>query len=82
VDDKWLCSEWRCGWVGKEYLVAPDPFNEGCKIAACPNCREIGTLVLCCDEPGCDKESTCGTNTESGYRRTCFAHMPMRQQND
>ena len=27
-----------------------------------------------CDEPGCQKESSCGWPTEGGYRRTCFDH--------
>ena len=28
-----------------------------------------------CDEPGCDKQATCGFPTDDeGYRRTCFAH--------
>lgn len=76
--EKWKCSEWRCGWVGssEEYLVAPDPFNEGCELVACPKCREVNSLVAACDEPGCTQEAGCGTNTPDGYRRTCFKHMP------
>lgn len=27
-----------------------------------------------CDEPGCGKQNTCGWNSDSGYRRTCFEH--------
>jgi hypothetical protein len=37
-----------------------------------------------CDEPGCMEQSSCGTPTMTGYRRTCGPHMPsglsMRQR--
>lgn len=29
-----------------------------------------------CDEPGCMKRWTCGTQTPGGYRTTCFEHQP------
>jgi hypothetical protein len=76
--NKWVCSEWRCAWVGTtdQILTAPDPFNEGDTISACPKCREIGVLVAACDVDGCSKQAGCGTPTKAGYRWTCGAHMP------
>lgn len=75
---KRTCSDWRCGWRGEEseILVAPDPFNPGSEITACPKCREIGTTRVACDEPDCWDESTCGTPTPTGYRNTCDKHQP------
>lgn len=34
-------------------------------------------LVLCrqCDEPGCEREASCGWPVPDGYRRTCGEHM-------
>jgi hypothetical protein len=31
-----------------------------------------------CDEPGCLKDVSCGTPTDSGYRNTCLDHAPAR----
>ena len=72
-----VCSEWRCRWCGPESdaLRAPDPFNEGDTLIACPKCREQ-TLHTCCDEPGCTMEASCGTPTTDGYRWTCGKHQP------
>lgn len=37
-----ICSKWHCGWYGdlSEVLIAPDPFNPGVELLACPKCRE------------------------------------------
>jgi hypothetical protein len=72
-----VCEEWRCRWCGpeSEALRAPDPFNEGDTLIACPKCREQ-TLHTCCDEPTCTMEATCGTPTPEGYRWTCGKHQP------
>lgn len=75
---KCVCSEYRCNWHGmeSEVLTAPDPFNQGETLYACPECRTVGSVVEACDEPECWAESSCGTPTESGYRRTCGKHRP------
>lgn len=71
------CDSWRCRWNGDSAAVlrAPDPFNEGCELLACPQCREQ-TIRTCCDEPDCWELDTCGTPTPNGYRRTCDRHKP------
>ena len=75
--EKCVCDNWRCKWVGTidQALSAPDPFNECNTLYACPKCRD-STLVRACDEPGCNRQVTCGTPTANGYRQTCYTHMP------
>ena len=70
-------ARWRCGWHGDSATVlrAPDPFNEGCELLACPKCHDQ-TIRTCCDEPDCWEPDTCGTPTPDGYRRTCWRHKP------
>lgn len=72
------CDNWRCQWRGNSNTVlrAPDPFNTGCELLACPNCREQ-KIRTCCDEPECWEQDTCGTPTLTGYRRTCGRHRPI-----
>jgi hypothetical protein len=31
---------------------------------------------MACDEPGCEREVSCGTKTADGYRSTCGEHRP------
>lgn len=79
-DQKRACDEWRCGWRGVvvELLRAPDPFNPGDELFACPKCR-CQTTRGCCDEPNCWEQDTCGTPTKAGYRRTCHKHVPKEE---
>ena len=74
---KMACSDDNCGWIGdsNKILTAPDPFNPGQDLRACPDCR-YQTLHTCCDEPLCYNQDTCGTPTPTGYRRTCGKHVP------
>lgn len=76
--EKVVCNEIRCDWHGldDEILRAPNPFEQGEVLYACPKCKEVGSIVVACDEPGCWKEATCGTPTENDYRRTCGKHRP------
>lgn len=76
-DQKRACDDWRCGWRGldTEILRATDPFNTGNELTACPKCRGQ-TIRTCCDEPDCWEHDTCGWNSLTGYRRTCFTHWP------
>jgi hypothetical protein len=76
---KLICEE--CGWLGQdsEMLKAPSPFDPEHTIVGCPRCREVETLVVACDEPGCSAKVTCGTPTPDGYRNTCGKHAPWRK---
>ena len=76
--DKRRCS---CGWTGEsdEFYDAPHPFLESDTVVACPNCLSVigeCDMVVCCDEPDCWREVTCGTPTPDGYRNTCTRHRP------
>jgi len=76
--NKWMCGDWRCGWVGSsaDALKATNPFDTSDEIWGCPKCKTAGVLVAACDEPGCNKCGSCGTPTDDGYRLTCFIHRP------
>ena len=80
IDQKLICESHRCRWVGltSEALSAPNPFVEGEKLIACPQCREQ-TLCSCCDESGCTELASCGTPVPNGYRWTCYKHRPSSQ---
>ena len=77
MTERLICDYWRCEWTGTtdQALSAPDPFNEGSTLYACPNCRDM-TLVRACDVPGCKRAASCGTPTPDGYRNTCGEHRP------
>ena len=79
---KVCCQERRCGWVGDEtdLLHSVNPFD-GEIITACPRCKTLENSVFtACDEPGCNRASSCGTPTPTGYRNTCYDHMPVKGQ--
>jgi hypothetical protein len=73
---KHIC--WECKWRGTsdDWLVAKNPFNNEDTILGCPQCFDINTLYMACDEPECWKPASCGTPTENGYRNTCGEHRP------
>ena len=75
-EEKVICEE--CNWHGLtiELLHAQNPFDVTEHILGCPNCKTINSLVVACDEPDCWSESSCGTPTLQGYRRTCHKHYP------
>lgn len=67
----------KCGWRGiaTQLLRAPDPFNTGDELVACPECRQQDELYEGCEQDACWKEATCGGPAADGvYRRTCFEH--------
>lgn len=55
-------------------LTAPNPFDPTEIVTGCPTCKSVDSLVAVCDEPGCDKEVSCGWGSPSGYRHTCYEH--------
>jgi len=77
-----MSNDWRCGECGKhcadgEMLAGANPFLVGDEVYGCPHCRACNPdWSQICDEPGCKSETTCGTQTETVYRRTCARHMP------
>ena len=77
---KWVCENWRCSNVCTDNtaLSAPDPFNPGETLVACPKCREVGTLIGACDFKGCKKPSSSGSPTKDGYVFRCYEHRPER----
>ena len=75
---RWGCNS--CDWIGPEtdLLRALNPFDHGeTEILGCPKCKAVDDFLAVCDEPGCDKEVTCGFPTETGYRTTCGKHYRM-----
>jgi hypothetical protein len=74
--DKWVCTEHRCGWVGTEFLSAPNPFDpDGGEIVGCPQCKGISTLVAACHHEGCNEQANCGEKWPDGvYRWSCYGH--------
>lgn len=79
ANTKFVCDR-RCGWHGvrSALLSAPDPFNEGESLSACPKCRDISDLEIACDEPGCWEPVSCGFPSPDGYRQTCGKHYQAR----
>lgn len=77
--DKYVCTYFRCMWHGlrEGLLIAPDPFNLGEELTACPRCRDDDRLRQACDEPDCWEEATCGmpVDDERRYLRVCSYHM-------
>jgi hypothetical protein len=58
-----------CGGEGSFALASADP---------CPHC-DMQHVWPCptiprCDEPGCERETSCGWPSPAGYRRTCGEH--------
>jgi hypothetical protein len=73
---KFVCLDCSEVVTDREMLRATNPFDPTEGIVGCPNCKEVNSLVGACDEPGCSEQTTCGTPTPNGYRRTCSRHMP------
>ena len=73
---KQVCVARDCGWCGTsvEVLKALNPFNPEKVLWGCPKCKEIGTLYLGCDKPGCRQPIKFGVMTLRGYSRRCAEH--------
>src|SRR4030043_13071 len=61
--EKVVCSTYRCDWHGleEEILKSPNPFEVGETLYACPKCKEVGSVVIACDESECWKGAMGGT---------------------
>ena len=75
---KQRCANSHCDWCGTsdEVLKAPNPFDPINEIWGCPECKDVNSMYLVCDEPGCWEPVSCGTPTPDGYRSTCHCHAP------
>ena len=79
---KQVCCNISCGWVGSsdDVFRATNPFNpKGKELWGCPKCKEVNSLVLACDEPGCCSPGVNGYSTAAGWRVTCPEHTPARK---
>jgi hypothetical protein len=76
MSERYICNECYAHVEEGQQLTAPDPFRPGDMLVACPECREVNALRLCCDAPGCWSMVVAGTPTATGYRRTCHEHLP------
>ena len=63
-------------WPESGLLVAPNPFDSAQQIIGCPSCKSVEAIEELCDEPGCHELAGCGTPHATGYRRTCYRHIP------
>ena len=75
-----VCDE--CGWHGNnpESVMIPMYANRDEAIDVCPKCRCVkSSLSVCCEEPGCKNEASCGTPHQTGYKRHCHLHPPNRE---
>lgn len=81
--DKVRCMS--CGWQGDsaevDMVIDPRPKTNQLaeKWSVCPECRTPESIQKVCDEPGCDREATCGWvhgrgEPEEIYRWTCGSH--------
>lgn len=72
--NRYKCME--CSNIHDEtaLLQAPNPFDATDTVCGCPSCKSVDSEVLVCDEPGCNKEASCGWQSPTGYRHTCYEH--------
>ena len=75
MTERFVCTECDSHVNGCDILTAPNPFFKRDLIFGCPKCRSAKTLLSVCDEPDCWELDTCGFPTDTGYRRTCYAHF-------
>lgn len=75
---KWICLNCGRGCVDGEYLTAPDPFDSGETITACPHCREVEALESGCQAEGGYQRSSSGNPDVGGHRYVwaCWKHAP------
>ncbi len=77
-DREWRCKECDTITLESELPEATNPFDINQIVVGCPVCKNIGSFVLICDEPGCTQEVTAGFPVDEGfggYRQTCSKHF-------
>jgi hypothetical protein len=81
---RWICTDCRFIGLREEFDIVRDPKVVGNTWTICPKCRSADHITDACDEPGCDREASCGfpVDDERGYRRTCYEHSVFKQEAD
>jgi hypothetical protein len=79
IKGKVECGE--CAWHGSiaDVPTAENPFDPTERVTGCPNCNAVESMIECCEWEGCWRNTSCGTPTPDGYRRTCGDHIPKVQ---
>ena len=77
--NKWICTECRFIGMSDEFDKVKDPRGDD-TWRVCPKCRTPEHITMACDEPGCERESSCSFPTDAGYRRTCFQHSIYKRE--
>ncbi len=82
LKSRWICRECSGVCVDGEYLTAPNPFDHGDTLTACPHCKEPNTLEGACQSKGCDKSCSSGSPNVGGFRYVwaCWDHSPRRDR--
>lgn len=78
---RWRCQDCSHIALETELLCAPSPFAAEDTITGCPHCKGVPQFDELCDEPGCNKEASCGFPAGEefgGYRRTCYDHSDFK----
>lgn len=75
---RWRCQ--GCERISLEpvLLTAQSPFDAAQTLTGCPLCKSVEGFDEICDEPGCERNATCGFPAGAefgGYRRTCGKHL-------
>jgi hypothetical protein len=72
---RWRCEVCQTVTQEPDLLTAPNPFDPTETLTGCPNCKQAeARFALLCDEPGCNREASCGFPVEGGYRHACGTH--------
>lgn len=79
MDRRWICMD--CGFIGliDEFDRVRDPGGSDVW-TVCRKCRTPEQVTMVCDEPGCNREATCGFLSETVYRHTCGDHADFMRE--
>lgn len=73
--NKWKCLECQTITDDDQLLIDNNPFKTNHIVMGCPHCFSVNSVVIVCDEYGCEKVATFGYPTDEGYKNTCGEHM-------
>lgn len=72
---KWKCVQCKTVIDEDKLLIDNNPFIKGHIIMGCPTCFSVNSVVIVCDEYGCENAASFGYPTDEGYKNTCAEHM-------